>query len=231
MKLLVVIPAYNEAGNIEKTILDLREYFANADYLVINDCSTDDTLDILKRLNVKYIDLPINLGIGGAVQTGFKYAKEHNYDIAIQFDGDGQHDAKYLNNLIEPLINCTANGTIGSRFVNNQGFQSTALRRIGINYFSFLVKSICHFEIKDATSGMRACDRKLIDLFSESYAQDFPEPEAIVQAGLNGATLVEVPVEMRERLAGKSSINAMGSIYYMIKVTLALILTKIKYKR
>ncbi len=226
MKTLVIIPAYNEALNIEKVIAEVTT-IGQIDYLVINDCSTDKTQEILEKQKAAYVNLPVNLGIGGGVQTGYIYARDHDYDIAIQMDGDGQHDAQYLSALVQPILEDKADFVIGSRFITREGFQSSGLRRLGINILSFLIKICCGVEIKDVTSGFRAVNRKLIEYFSSEYAQDYPEPEAIVAAALNGARIVEVPVKMREREGGVSSISAFKSVYYMIKVSIAIMLQRL----
>ena len=216
MKVLVIIPAYNEQDNIKKTVEDIKNNTKNIDYIVINDCSKDNTKKVLLENHVNFLDLPINLGIGGGVQAGYCYALENDYDIAIQFDGDGQHDAKYISNLIAPIENGQANVVIGSRFLEKEGFQSSILRRFGINFLSGLIYFLCGIRVHDVTSGMRAVDKKMIALFAEQYAQDYPEPEAILASGMVGAKIKEVPVKMRERMAGESSISAWKSVYYMM---------------
>lgn len=161
------------------------------------------------------------------MQTGYRYALEHGYDIAVQFDGDGQHDARYIRDLIAPLESGQADVVIGSRFITNEGFQSSAMRRLGINFLSTLIHLLCGVKVKDVTSGMRAVNRRMMEEFSENYAQDYPEPEAILASGLMGARIQEVPVQMRERQGGTSSINALRSVYYMIKVSTALFMTRL----
>lgn len=234
MKILVIIPAYNESENIEKFVNQLEEKInKDIDYLIINDCSTDNTKEILIKNNYNFIDLPINLGIGGAVQTGYMFAKEYDYDIAIQMDGDGQHKPEYLYDLIARIEDGSADIAIGSRFVNdnNYGFQSTFLRRIGIKYLSNLIMFYTKQRIYDVTSGFRAVNKKYIEFYSHTYAQDYPEPEAIITAIKNGGKVVEVPVLMQERMGGKSSINLLKSIYYMIKVTMAVSIAVLHKKR
>lgn len=225
-KLLVIIPAYNEQDNIEKTIQDVKAHMPEADYIVVNDCSSDGTRAILQKTHAAYLDLPFNLGIGGGVQTGYRYALEQGYDIAIQFDGDGQHDASYIKDLIAPIESGQADVAIGSRFVKNEGFQSSILRRFGIRFLSGLIKLLCGVKVKDVTSGMRAVNREMIEKFSHNYSQDYPEPEAILFSGLVNAKIVEVPVQMRERQGGTSSINVVRSVYYMVKVSIALVITR-----
>ena len=223
----MIVPAYNEEGNIRNTLRDLKENGAETDILVINDCSTDGTEAILKETGVNHLSFPVNLGIGGGVQAGYQYARDRGYDIAIQFDGDGQHEAKYLRNLMVPLLNDEADIVIGSRFVEHEGFQSSGARRVGIGILSRLIRFLCGVKVLDVTSGMRAVNRRFIKEYAEHYAQDYPEPEALLYAGLRKARIREVPVQMKERAGGKSSISALRSIYYMIKVSLALIIGRI----
>lgn len=223
MKVLVIIPAFNEEKSLKSLLHNIRKNLSDCDVLIVNDCSTDNTKNIEFHEEVIKVDLPINLGIGGAVQTGYKYAYENNYDIAIQVDGDGQHDCYYLRSLIE-VIESGVDLCIGSRYINKVGFQSTTLRRIGIRYFSKLIKFICGELITDPTSGFRACNKNIISLFANSYPQDFPEPESLVRVKKRGFKISEIPVVMNERTFGKSSINLKKSIYYMIKVSLALCL-------
>lgn len=231
MKVLIIIPAYNEEANIEQVVENLRLNCPQYDYIVVNDCSTDNTEEILLKNHIAHVILPVNLGIGGGVQTGYRYALEHNYDIAIQFDGDGQHDATYLRDLVTPIENGQADIVIGSRFIVKEGFQSSAFRRIGINFLSGLIYILSGVNIKDVTSGMRAVNCKMIREYSKNYAQDYPEPEAILNAGLMRARVLEVPVQMRERQGGSSSISPLKSVYYMTKVSMALLLSRISSSR
>lgn len=231
MKTLVIIPAYNEEKSIEYVISKLKKDYPRADYLVINDCSKDDTELVLNRINARYISFPLNLGIGGGVQAGYKYALKNGYDIAIQIDGDGQHDTAYLDKVIQPIEKGEADIIIGSRFINNEGFQSSGIRRIGIHVLNFLIYICCGVKIHDATSGFRAVNQKFIEIYAKDYPVDYPEPEAIVKASLEGARIMEVPVVMKERENGKSSINSWRSIYYMIKVSLAIVLCRLSNKR
>lgn len=227
MKAIVIVPAYNEQDNIRNTLKDLRENGAGADILVMNDCSMDRTEEILQEEGVNYLSFPVNLGIGGGVQAGYQYARDNGYEIAIQFDGDGQHEAKYLKDLMAPLISGEADIAIGSRFVEHEGFQSSGARRLGIGILSRLIRVLCGVKVLDVTSGMRAVNRRFIEEYAEHYAQDYPEPEALLYAGLRKARIREVPVQMKERAGGKSSISAVKSVYYMIKVSLALIIGRI----
>lgn len=223
MKTLVIIPAYNEEECIKNTVTNLKRYNPNIDYVIINDCSTDSTKQICKDNNFNVINLPINLGIGGAVQTGYKYAYENNYDIAIQIDADGQHDPKYIKDMIKGIEEGN-DLVIGSRFIKKEGFQTSWIRRLGINLYSFLIKLLTHKEIKDTTSGYRAVDRKIIKLFSKNYPVDYPEPETDALIAKNNFKIKEIPMKMKERDGGKSSITPLKSIYYAIKVGLAVML-------
>lgn len=235
MKILIIVPAYNEAENIEKFINELRKYINNnTDTLIINDCSTDNTKEILIKKYYNFLDLPINLGIGGAVQAGYLFAKEYEYDIAIQMDGDGQHKPEYINKLVEPIVDGSADITIGSRFKetkDTKGFKSSFMRRLGIKYLSTLIYLFTNKKIYDVTSGFRAVNKRYIALYANQYAQDYPEPEAIVTALRNGARVEEIPVIMQERLGGKSSINFLRSIYYMVKVSMAIFIAVLQKKR
>lgn len=235
MKILIIVPAYNEEANIGKFIKNLQEHINDdTDILIINDCSTDNTKEILQKNNYNFLDLPINLGIGGAVQAGYTFAKEYGYDIAIQMDGDGQHKPEYINKLVEPIIDGSADITIGSRFKetkDTKGFKSSFMRRLGIKYLSTLIYLFTNKKIYDVTSGFRAVNRRYIALYANQYAQDYPEPEAIVTALRNGAKVVEIPVIMQERLGGKSSINFLRSIYYMVKVSMAIFIAVLHKKK
>ncbi len=231
MKVLIIIPAYNESENIERVVDDLKENYPQYDYVVVNDCSTDNTEEILKNRGYNYISLPTNLGIGGAVQSGYIYAVEGGYDIAVQTDGDGQHDPAYIEKLIAPIIADEADMTIGSRFIEKHGFQTSFARRMGIRFIRAVIRLCCGTRATDTTSGFRATGRELTEFFAKEYAQDYPEPEAIVAASLNGFRVKDVAVEMREREGGVSSINALRSVYYIIKVSLALVILRLGTRR
>lgn len=222
MKKLIIIPAYNESENIKDTVENIKRIVPDFDYVVINDHSTDQTLQVLKENNINYVNLPINLGIGGAVQTGYKYAYTNDYDVAVQVDGDGQHDVSYLSALSDTLITDDADMVIGSRFIESEGFQSTFMRRVGITYFTKLIHMLTGKVITDPTSGFRMVNRKVIAIFSKDYPRDYPEPESIVALLKQGYKVEEVPVKMKERQGGVSSIRMNNSVYYMIKVTLAI---------
>ena len=227
-KILIIIPAYNEENNIQKIIDELlskKEKFnceVDLEIVVINDCSTDRTSSKSKLLCVNVIDLPCNLGIGGAVQTGYLYAKTNDFDIAVQIDGDGQHDPAYLDFVLKPLLEDEADLVIGSRFIEKKGFQSSKSRRVGIQFFTYLLALLGKNKITDPTSGFRACNKDMIEFFSSHYPKDYPEPESIMSSIRNGFRVKEVPVIMRQREMGASSINLKRSIYYMFKVSLAI---------
>ncbi len=228
-KPLIIIPAYKEAENIEKLVDNIIENYPQYDYVIINDGSKDETAAICKRRGYRFLDLPINLGIGGAVQTGYKYAQRNGYEIAIQIDGDGQHDVAQLDKVIEPIVKGEAEVAIGSRFLKKEGFQSSSVRRFGIHFLSGLIWLCTGKRILDVTSGYRAVNRRFIEIYAESYPSDFPEPEAIVAAVMHRGKIKEVPVIMQERQAGTSSIHKWKSVYYMIKVTLAVIICRISF--
>ena len=226
-KVLLIIPAYNEEESLRSLIEEIKAVCPYVDYLVVNDCSSDDTERLLEELEANYISLPCNMGIGGAVQSGYRYAAQNGYDIAIQIDGDGQHDVRFVKDMVKLIEDKQADVVIGSRFIDKEGFQSSQARRIGIRILSVLIRLMCGAKVKDVTSGFRAVNRRFIELFAENYPDDYPEPEVIVTAKLYGAVIKELPVVMRERTTGKSSINLKRSIYYMIKVSLAIIICRI----
>ena len=224
MKALIIIPAFNESESIKKTIEDIQEKRTGFDYVVINDCSTDNTLSILKENGFNYVNLPVNLGIGGAVQTGYLYAYNHDYEYAVQVDGDGQHDVAYLKQMLESIQKNNANMVIGSRFITNEGFQSTFMRRIGIAYFTWLIRLLTGSTVTDPTSGFRLVNRDVIELFANDYPKDYPEPESVVAILRRKMKVIEEPVIMKKRQGGVSSIRLWKSAYYMIKVTFAILI-------
>jgi hypothetical protein len=222
-KILVIIPAYNEEESVKKVILEVRHYLAEADILLVNDGSTDLTSERARSSGVLVLDLPFNLGIGGAVQAGYKYAYEKGYSIAIQVDGDGQHDPKEIPKLVEVLKKKKVDMVIGSRFLVHTEYRSSIMRRLGISIFSNLISAIGGQKITDPTSGFRAANHKAIQLFASNYPQDYPEPEAVILLHRSRLKMEEVPVGMSERYAGESSITRMRSAYYMVKVLLAIL--------
>ena len=188
----------------------------------------DSTRKICEEKGYNIVNLPINLGIGGAVQTGYRYALENDYDVAVQVDGDGQHDPEFLNIMAEYLEKENLDMVIGSRFIEKEGFQSSKLRRIGIVFFSVLIKTLTGVKITDPTSGLRMAGKNVIALFAEDYPRDYPEPESVVTVIRRGMKVEEIPVVMKEREGGVSSISLKKSVYYMIKVTLAILIERIR---
>lgn len=228
MKKLIIIPAYNEQESIKKTVEDIMENAPQFDYIVINDCSTDQTKEICETEKFNVIHLPVNLGIGGAVQTGYLYAARNGYDIAVQVDGDGQHDPKFLEKMADYIEKAHADMVIGSRFIDKEGFQSSGARRVGIKYFTMLIKLLTGAKITDPTSGLRMVNREIIEFFAEEYPKDYPEPESVVAILRRKKKVLEIPVIMRERSGGVSSISIKKSVYYMIKVSLAILIERIR---
>jgi len=229
MKCLLIIPAYNEAENIEKVVNNIIRNYPEYDYIIVNDGSKDNTEEICLKNGYHVLNLPINMGIGGAVQTGYCYARDNNYDIAVQIDGDGQHDVGFLADMIKLIEDASADVVIGSRFVEKEGFQSSQIRRIGIKFLSNLAWILTGVRVKDITSGYRAVNRMFINIFAEDYPSDYPEPEAMVIAAVYGGKIKEYPVVMKERENGESSITLKRSVYYMIKVTLAMLIRRLSF--
>lgn len=226
---IAIVPAYNEEKSIEKVVSSLRA--VGWEFVVVNDGSKDKTRALLEKMSAPHINLVQNLGIGGAVQTGYLYALLAGYDIAVQFDGDGQHDAAYLDALVQPIIDGSADLVIGSRFVGNESeFKSSFARRAGITILSLILKLVSKEKVYDVTSGFRAADKKAMKLFASYYPTDYPEPESIAYAAARGVRLAEVPVAMHEREGGSSSIFGLRSIYYMIKVGASIVITGGNYR-
>lgn len=237
MKVLLIIPSYNEEDNVLKNYNKIVSFNKKSkikyDAIIINDGSKDKTEQICKDNNLPFISLIHNLGIGGAVQTGYKYAFDNNYDIAVQFDGDGQHDVNFVKNIIDPIMNNEADMTIGSRFIDKKSskFKSSFSRRIGIKLISFFIKLVTRKKIYDTTSGFRAVNKKIIKEFANEYPVEYPEPITTVEAIKNGYNVKEIPVSMNERENGTSSIKTWKNIYYMLNVIISIIITGIGRKR
>ena len=231
LKVLVIVPAYNEAEGIGQVISQIRQDIPFVDVLVINDGSSDDTSRIARAAGASVIDLTCNLGIGGAVQTGYRYAAEHHYDYAVQIDGDGQHNPSDLNRLLDAMLETGADMVIGSRFIKKEGFQSTFARKMGIGLLSSLLTRLTGQTVTDPTSGYRFCGKRAISLFAREYPTDYPEVEALMLLYNRELSFTEVPVIMKERQGGVSSISAMKSVYYMSKVILSVLLMKTMKKR
>ena len=232
-KILLIIPAYNESEGITQVVQKVEQYSIKSkymiDYIVINDGSTDNEEEILRKNKINHVELIQNLGIGGAVQTGYKYALEKGYDIAIQYDGDGQHDIESLPCLIEPLLSGVADFTVGSRFLedSNSEFQSSTTRQIGIRILSALIFMTSKIRIKDVTSGYRAANKKVISQFVGRYPSQYPEPESYMHLFAKNIRVKEVGVRMFERETGTSSINLFKGMSYMISVSLAILFSAI----
>ena len=233
MKKLIIIPAYNEEKSILKVCHKIEEFNKNNkenyDIIVINDGSVDNTESILRENNIQHISLIRNLGIGGAVQTGYKYAYLNNYDVAIQFDGDGQHNIEYVPKIVNLIEDKKADMVIGSRFIEKiDTFKSSGARRVGIKLISFFIKLVTGKKIYDTTSGMRAVNKEIIAIFANKYPTEYPEPVSTTEVLKAGYKVSEVAVKMNEREEGVSSIRAWKSAYYMINVILSIILLGIR---
>jgi glycosyltransferase involved in cell wall biosynthesis len=222
LKRLAIVPAFNEEESVGHVIDEIRAVDPGFDIVVVDDGSTDRTAGVAADRAAFVVRLPFNLGIGGAMQTGYRFALEHGYDIAVQIDGDGQHDPAQLSKILGPVVEGEADLVVGSRFVGPGAYRSTAARRIGIRIFAGVVSAVVRQRVTDTTSGFRAVNRKAIALFAADYPHDYPEVEATVMCVKHKLRLTEVPVEMRERSGGRSSITAIRSIYYMTKVLLAI---------
>lgn len=231
MRTLVIVPAYNEEASLPGVIRDLRENLPAADILVVNDGSRDGTALIAKQQGVNMLTLPFNLGIGGAMQAGYRYAQRHEYDIAVQFDGDGQHLANEIEKLLAPIRSGSADIVLGSRFLGAGGYQVPAMRRIGIWIFAVILSRILSTKLTDTTSGFRAANKNVIRFFARTYPEDYPEVESLVLLHKAGMRVSEVPAVMIDRAAGKSSITVIRSVYYMVKVLLAVFIDLLKTVR
>ncbi len=222
MRRLAIVPAFNEEENVGRLIAELRAFDPGFEIVVVDDGSTDRTAGIAADAGAHVIRLPFNLGIGGAVQTGYRYAFEQGFDVAVQVDGDGQHDPEELPAILAPVLAGEADLVVGSRFAGEGAYRSTAARRIGIRIFARVVSLVVGQRVTDTTSGFRAVNRKGIALFAADYPHDYPEVEATVMCVKHKLRLREVPVSMRERSGGRSSITGFRSVYYMAKVLLAI---------
>ncbi len=222
VRTLIIVPAHNEELSILKVVSEIKKKYPQFDVCVINDESSDQTKSILEKNDILHLNAPINLGIGGAVQLGYQYAEKNDYAIAVQCDGDGQHDASYIENIINPILEKKADICIGSRYILKEGFQSTFMRRIGKSFLCKLIYICCGYKSSDPTSGFRAVNKEWICKYAKDYPQDYPEPEALIQAVMHGARIQEVPVRMKRREYGESSISMVKSVYYMVKVSMAI---------
>jgi glycosyltransferase involved in cell wall biosynthesis len=221
LKRVAVVPAYNEEGSIGAVIDEIRAADGEMEIVVVDDGSRDRTADVAAAKGARVLRLPFNLGIGGAVQTGYRYAYEHGFDLALRVDGDGQHDAGQFAVLAGPVLAGHADIAVGSRFIGSKGYRSSRSRRGAIRVLAWTVTLLVGGRVTDPTSGFQVANRRAIALFAAYYPHDYPEVEATVLAAKAGLRRAEVPVEMRERSAGRSSIGAVRSVYYMVKVMLA----------
>lgn len=222
-KILIIIPAYNEETNITEVIEETKTNIPQADIIVINDASQDSTSLVAKQKGIEVISHVCNLGIGGAVQTGFKYACQKGYDIAIQVDSDGQHNPQEIPRLLKPILNQEADVVIGSRYIKNMGFKTSLARRLGMFFFGVLTSVIVKKRITDTTSGFRAVNREAMKFLAKEYPVDFPDSETIIILHHAAFRIKEIPVKIRERFSGKSSINLLKSFYYPFKVMISII--------
>lgn len=227
-KILVIIPAFNEEKSIAAVVGDVKRHVPEADIAVINDGSIDATAKIIDGLDVVALHHPYNLGIGATMQTGFKYAFLNKYDIAVQVDADGQHPADQISKVIKPVLENRAHLSVGSRFLGEGTYKPSIARGLGISIFSGIVSFIIGVRVTDTTSGFRASGRECIEFFASRYPDDYPEVEALVLLHRKGFSIIEVPVRMNERAGGVSSITPTKSVYYMIKVMLAIFVDLIK---
>jgi glycosyltransferase involved in cell wall biosynthesis len=219
---LAIVPAFNEVASIAEVVSEIRDFGREIEVLVVDDGSTDATAAVAEAAGASVLRLPLNLGIGGAVQSGYLYAFERGFDLAVQVDGDGQHDARELSRLLEPILAGRADLAIGTRFAGPRSYRAPLARRIGIGLFATLVSLRVRQRMTDTTSGFRAVNRRGIRLFAADYPHDYPEVESVVTAARGDLRVCEVPVAMRHRAAGQSSITTLRSFYYVVKVLLAL---------
>ncbi len=222
LRRIAIVPALNEERSLPRVIAELRAFDPGIEIVVVSDGSTDRTAEVAEAHGAHALRLPFNLGIGGAVQTGFRYAYEEGFDVAVRVDGDGQHDAAQLGRVLAPVLSGEADIAVGSRFAGDEGYRSSRSRRVGIRILAWVVSALVRQRVTDTTSGFQALNRNGIALFARDYPHDYPEVEATVMVFKHELRLVEVPVTMREREHGRSSITALHSIYYMVKVLLAL---------
>jgi glycosyltransferase involved in cell wall biosynthesis len=222
LRALAIVPAYNEGASVGSVIRELRGVEPELEIVVVDDGSADRTTAVAAAAGAHVVTLPYNVGIGGAVQTGYQYALEHGFELAIQVDGDGQHDPSEIASVLEPILDGRADLSVGTRFAEGGGYRGTRVRRVGIRIFAWVVSLMVGQRVSDTTSGFRAVNRKALRLFAAQYPHDYPEVESILVLSRHGLRMVEVPVQMRVRETGNSSITTLRAAYYMIKVLLAL---------
>ena len=230
LRRVAIVPAYNEEASIAGVVGELLAYDPGLRVVVVDDGSADRTAELARAAGAKVISLPFNLGIGGAVQTGFRYAWEQGFDVAVRADGDGQHDPAELDAILRPVLADEADVAVGSRFIGGDGYRSSRSRRAGIRLLALIVSALTRQRITDPTSGFQAANRLGIRLFAADYPHDYPEAEATVMVFKHRLRLQEVPVKMRARESGRSSITAVRSVYYMVKVVLAIFVALFRRK-
>jgi glycosyltransferase involved in cell wall biosynthesis len=230
LRRVAIVPAYNEEASIARVVGELLAYDPGLRVVVVDDGSTDRTAEVARASGAKVISLPFNLGIGGAVQTGFRYAWEQGFDVAVRADGDGQHDPAELDAILRPVLADEADVAVGSRFIGGDGYRSSRSRRTGIRLLAWIVSGLTRQRITDPTSGFQAANRLGIRLFAADYPHDYPEAEATVMVFKHRLRLQEVPVTMRARESGRSSITTIHSVYYMVKVVLAIFVALFRRK-
>ena len=222
LRRMAIVPAYNEEESVARVIEEIRRFDPDFEIVVVDDGSVDRTADVAEEHGARVLRLPYNLGIGGAVQTGFRYAHDNGFELVLRVDGDGQHDASQAGALAEPVLSDKADIAVGSRFTGSEGYRSSRSRRVGIRVLAWVVSRLVHERVTDPTSGFQVANSRAIALFAADYPHDYPEVEATVLVARHRLRRAEVPVSMRERSAGRSSIGAFHSVYYMTKVLLAL---------
>jgi glycosyltransferase involved in cell wall biosynthesis len=230
LKRVAIVPAFNEEEAVTRVIEELRAFDPGLEVVVIDDGSSDRTTEAARACGASVVQLPFNLGIGGAVQTGFRFAWEHGFDVAVRVDGDGQHDPAELGAILAPVLADEADIAVGSRFIGGDGYRSSRSRRIGIRLLAWIVSALTRQKITDPTSGFQAANRLGIRLFAADYPHDYPEAEATVMVFKHRLRMTEVPVTMRARESGQSSITAVRSVYYMVKVVLAIFVALFRRK-
>lgn len=227
-RLVAVVPAFNEAASIRQVIEELRALADAPDIIVVDDGSEDETFELARAAGARTVRMAFNTGIGSTVQTGIRLALEEGYDQIVRIDGDAQHDARDIPRLVERLRDGGPDFVLGSRYLEGEGFQATAAQRLGIRWFCFLLRVVSGLHVTDPTSGFWAANQRAARLLLEEYSSDYPEVDSLLYLSRKGYTVHEVPVVMRPRMGGRSSITGMRALYYMVKVTIALVVGRLR---